>query len=325
MEDYLRRIKFKGELKDIFRDVCREYKIGNYKRFSVVRVGYEDLNIVLTTSKGRYFIKIFSDFRDSAECKRYIGVICKMIEAGVKHPKLFKCRKGYLYINSGIRLCVMEYIDGKNLLQSKAKLSQKEKIFIIRQITLINALKIKPQYVYDSWAISNFLQEYKKKRKFIDIEYKKIIDNVAKSFAQFNHAKLPHSFVHGDIIATNVIKDKGGHMHIIDFAVSNYYPRIQELAVLFCNLLFDYDNFDNFDKDYNLALKEYQNKIILTKEELKALPIYVVVAHAMHVINTVYEKSKNGYNSKENAYWEKLGKAGLKFTYKAWILQNKED
>ena len=40
MKDYLGRIKFKGDLKNIFLDVCRDYKIGNYKSYSVVKVGY---------------------------------------------------------------------------------------------------------------------------------------------------------------------------------------------------------------------------------------------------------------------------------------------
>ena len=243
----------------------------------------------------------------------------KMIKTGVRHPKLFKHGQSYLYSNFGVRLCVMEYVDGKNLLQSKVKISRKEKSFIIRQSGIINKQKIKPEYIYDSWAISNFLKEYKKKRKYLTSEYKNIIDDVVKKFKKVDHAKLPQAFVHGDIITTNVIRNVKGNLYIIDFAVSNYYPRIQELAVLFCDILFDKDNLENFVKDYNWAIKEYQKEIDLTNKELMALPLYVVVAHAMHVINTVYEESKSKYNSIENIHWEKLGKIGLKYTHKLWF------
>jgi len=60
---------------------------------------------------------------------------------------------------------------------------------------------------------------------------------LVREFNALKMKKLPHCFVHGDLIETNIMKDKEGKLWIIDFAVANYYPRIIELAVLACNIL----------------------------------------------------------------------------------------
>jgi Ser/Thr protein kinase RdoA (MazF antagonist) len=123
---------------------------------------------------------------------------------------------------------------------------------------------------------------------------------------------LPHCFVHGDIIKTNLIKDSKGKLLIIDFAVSNYYPRIQELAVLACNVLFDDKDKLVSEKNLEIVLDEYQKTIKLTPEELKKLPDYIKLAHGMHVLSASYEKAFKNNCSRENDYWLEQGRAGLK-------------
>jgi Ser/Thr protein kinase RdoA (MazF antagonist) len=130
--------------------------------------------------------------------------------------------------------------------------------------------------------------------------------------------QLPHRLVHGDIIKTNVMKDKTGKIYIIDFSVANFYPRIQELAVLLCNIFFDENHPDTFMDNYKLALDEYQKGIPLTPLEISSLPLYVKVAHAMHVLCATYEKEAKGNDSAENRYWLELGRKGLDFTIQLW-------
>ena len=140
----------------------------------------------------------------------------------------------------------------------------------------------------------------------------KLIDPLLEEFEAIHLGQLPRCFVHGDILTTNTIKDKKGKLWIIDFSVSNYYPRIVELAVLGCNILFNPKNKTKSTKNFETALMEYQKRIPLKKQEIEALPIFLKVAHAMHIICATYEKVVNRNKSKENEYWIEQGRAGLR-------------
>ena len=136
-------------------------------------------------------------------------------------------------------------------------------------------------------------------------------------FHKLNIKSLPHCFVHGDIIATNVMRSNEGSLYIIDFAVANWYPRIQELAILLCDLLFVPEK-NTFLKNYELALTEYQKIIKLEKKELQSLPTYIKFAHAMHIIPSTREKVFENNTSAENEFWLRSGQEGLKFTSGLW-------
>ncbi|MDP3727616.1 MAG: phosphotransferase [bacterium] len=315
MDKFQRRINFSGNIQLLLEKVASDYGLGGYKGYRVIPVGYEDYNLITTTRKGKYFVKIFAAYRTRTDCERYIGVIHRVLQHSVQHPKLLKSSKGFLYsMGLGrvtLRLCVMEYIDGKSLYDLNGNLDRKEMKFLIKEAALINRIKLKPGFIYDNWAISNFIGEYKKKRKYLGTKGQKILDRLAKQFLRVPIRKLPHCLVHGDIIKTNVLKSKRGDLYIIDFSVANYYPRIQELAVLLCSVLFDEKHPEKMEGQRRFALKEYQKHIKLTGAEVHAFPIFCDVAHAMHLLQATYEEKAKRNTSKENKYWLKLGRSGL--------------
>ena len=100
--------------------------------------------------------------------------------------------------------------------------------------------------------------------------------------------------------------------------MANYYPRIQELAVLLCNLLFDEDDLDSFPSYYKLALSEYQKTLPLSLKELETLPLFLKIAHAMHIIPAIRDRELNENTSEENMYWLDLGKIVLRYTSKVF-------
>lgn len=316
-ERFLQRIEFGGNFTDLISQICTAYGIGTYRSHNIPTLGYEDLNAVIETEQGKYFAKLFSSFRSLEDCKRYIEVVERVLEAGVNHPVLYKSPQGYLHqikeAGSEVRLCLMEYIDGETLYELGEKPSLEEGQFLIQQATLINGIDHKPSFIYDSWAVSNFPAEFDKKKGALEVEDKEAITPLVEQFKDLSIDRLPHSFVHGDIIATNVMKDKQGKLYIIDFSVSNYYPRIQELTVLLCDLFFDQESPDRFLDKYKWAVNEYQKQITLTPKELKALPLFAKVAHAMHIIGASYERSQ-GNSGEENNSWLELGRKGLKLS-----------
>ncbi|MBU1975895.1 MAG: phosphotransferase [Nanoarchaeota archaeon] len=313
--EFYRRIGYSGSLQEISEVICNDFNLGTFVKNTLLTIGYEDFNVKLETSKGNYFVKIFANFRDLSMCERYVKVMLSANKAGVQHPGLYSSSQGYLHQitvqNTVLRLVVMEYLDGKDLFHLGIKPNEQEIRFLARQAANINGIKIKPTPVYDSWAVANFPKEYHKKWKYLEADDLKRIKQLFEEYEKLHLESLPKCFVHGDIISTNVLKDAKQQLWIIDFAVSNYYPRIQELAVLACNLLFVENKPSETKQNLELALKEYQKHIRLLDIELKSLPVYIKLAHAMHVLCANYEKQVNANALPENEYWLGHGRAGL--------------
>ncbi len=322
MKNFQGRINYQDDLKPFLQKVCSDFNIGEYKSYEIVPIGYEDFNLFLLTDKDKYFVKIFGSFRDKSECSRYVEIMESVLKAGVSHPKLYKSNKGYLYEikNNDLvdRLCVMQFIYGKIFYELQTTPTTEDMRFVIKQAALINKIDIKPPLVYDHWAITSFLKEYSEKGQLLNNDDKKLIEPLVDIYKSLEVEKLPHCFVHGDITKTNTMKSTKDGIFILDFAVANYYPRIQELAVILCDLFFNPKSPEGFPENYNLALSEYQKYIVLTPDELKKLPSYVRLAHTMHVLLANYEKVANKNNSTENGYFLGMGRIGLKYTNKLW-------
>lgn len=315
-EEFQKRIGYNGKIDDISVQLCKDYNLGKFLSNEIMPTGYEDFNYVIKTSKGQFFVKIFMKERSDSDCKRLVDVYIEAIRKGVNHPKLLESNQEFLYMNeigrTKLRLCVMKFIDGKDFFNLNQTPTVDELKILAKQAALINLMNIKPTHIYDSWAIINFIQEFEKKKEYISKDDLKFLKPLKKDFKEMNIDSLPHCFVHGDIIATNVIRDKDGNLWIVDFSVGNYYPRIQELAVLACDLCFDLKDKEKSENNFKVVLSEYQKTIKLTKEELEALPTYIKLAHAMHVILASYEKFAKGNNTKENEYFLNHGKTGLR-------------
>jgi Ser/Thr protein kinase RdoA (MazF antagonist) len=318
MNNFQKRINYQGDLNPILQNVCRDFDIGKYASYEMVPIGYEDFNLFVRTDKGKYFVKVFGAFRDKRECSRYVEIIEGVLKAGVSHPKLYKSTQGYLYEASNgsltDRLVVMQYIDGKIFYELQTTPTAQDMRFVIKQAALINTIPIKPPPVYDHWAITSFLKEYEEKGRYLPGGDKNFIEPLVEIFNSLSIEHLPHCFVHGDITKTNTMKSTTGNIFILDFAVANYYPRIQELAVILCDLFFNPDNPQTFPENYDLAVREYRKYISLTDDELDKLPGYIRLAHAMHVLLANYEKVVNKNTSDENEYFLRMGRIGLTYT-----------
>ena len=313
---FKQRIGLNIDLKEISKIICRDFNIGEFLNCEIILIGYEDFNFSLITTNGKFFVKIYANSRTLDNCKRNVNIMVKALEAGVSIPKLYTSDQGYLHIlkidTLTLRMCVMDFIDGKDFFTSQATITKKDMLSITHQASLINSIKIKPEKVYDSWAITNFQSEFNKKKQYLDSDDLKLVEPLIEKFQNLEIETLPHCFTHGDLITTNVIKDKNDKIWIVDFSVSNYYPRIQELAVLACDILFNKDNEKESEQNLKDALEEYQKITKLTSRELTSLPTYVKLGHAMHVLCAAYEKKVNNNHSKENEYFLDIGKSGLR-------------
>lgn len=315
MENFFQRINYRGKLEDIGVVVAEHYDLGALVSSRLVPTGYEDFNFVLETTKGKHFVKVFANFRTDKGCLRYVEIMVKAGEERVSTPKLLWVNGEYFYSVSvhdiPLRLCVMEYIDGHTYYDLGVKPNAQEVRSLVQQAARINSMNLKPEFEYDSWAVVNFLNEFHGKGEYLSPEDRKRIEPLVGEFKKIDFERLPYAFVHGDLIATNVMKDKDDRDWVIDFAVANFYPRIQELAVLASNMLLDEKSKGGSEANLELALEEYQTIVPLTRVELDTLSSYIKLAHGMHILLAGYKKMVEGNNSEENKYWLNQGRVGF--------------
>ena len=139
-----------------------------------------------------------------------------------------------------------------------------------------------------------------------------MIDKLLEEFESLDLEKLPKAFVHGDIINTNVMKDNNSKIWIIDFAVSNYLPRIIDLAVISCNLCLDENSRKNTLDNITILLNEYNKYNQLNEYELDTFWTFYKLANAMHILQPIFI-AKTEEDSEENQYWLNEGKIGYSY------------
>lgn len=317
LQDFNKRIGLNTDLKNISLEICKRYDLGDFISNELIEIGYEDYNYYLTTSRGKYCVKIFSNARTNEDVNNYLERIRAVANSNINAPKPLlingDINLSLEYQKNNYEICVFEYIDGKNFFQLQENPSIDTIKELAKQTAMINNLDIKPNFIYDSWAIINFEEEYNKKREYVSPEYKEQFDRLLEELRKIDFDRLPKAFVHGDIISTNVMVDKDSKIWIIDFAVSNYLPRIIDLAVISCNMCLDNDSKERTYENISLLLSEYNKYNKLSEYELETFGTFYKVANAMHILQTQYIIKTDG-DSEENQYWLNEGIIGMSYS-----------
>lgn len=314
-ERYFERLDYKGSLDIPLTAAADTLKLGDYESHDVILVGYEDLNVRMQTSNdSTFFVKFFSKERTDKECERYVSVIRTVTEGGIHHPALYSMGDSSILrpADTGLRLIVMEWLEDKYRFDTNP-VTDEDRLLLIEQAVKINQLNVEiagGDFVYDSWSISSFPAEFKEWNHILTPEDRALIEPVLLDYQTIEVESLPKAFVHGDLIRTNIIRNENG-LFVFDFSVSNIYPRVQELAVLLCDVFFDASSESESKRLYNLLVTEYQKYLPLSEAELSALSTFTRVAHAMHILGAARDKHQGG-GGEENDMWWNLGRAGLK-------------
>lgn len=317
LQDFNKRIGLNTDLKNISLEICKRYDLGDFISNELIEIGYEDYNYYLTTSRGKYCVKIFSKSRTNEDVNNYLERIRAVANSNIKAPKPLlingDINLSLEYQQNNYEICVFEYIDGKNFFQLQENPSIDTIKELAKQTAMINNLDIEPNFIYDSWAIINFEEEYSEKREYVSPEYKEQFDRLLEELRKIDFERLPKAFVHGDIISTNVMVDKDSKIWIIDFAVSNYLPRIIDLAVISCNMCLDKDSKERTYENISLLLSEYNKYNKLSEYELEIFGTFYKIANAMHILQTQYIIKTDG-DSEENQYWLNEGIIGMSYS-----------
>ena len=316
-QEFYDRINLNTNLENISKEICKKYNLDDYISDELILVGYEDFNYILNTTKGKYCVKIFNKKRTNKDVNNYIDRIELASTLNINTPKVYRIKNNCLQIidinNNQYRLCVFEYVNGKSFYDLNEIPTEKEIKEIIKQMVYIHNAKLDSEYIYDKWTITNSIKEYKDKKNYLDKKYIDIFNKLTNRLEKVDFNKLVYSFVHGDIISSNVMKDKNNKLWIIDFAVSNYLPRIVDLAVTSCNLCLNPNSKVKTIESTKMILEEYQKYIKLNEYELETFPLFYDLANAMGILQISYLNSI-GEASDEDKFWLEESEKGLSFS-----------
>lgn len=310
------RLNYSGSLDPIVKRLSDAYQIGEPTDFSVIEVGYEDCNVIVTTPKDKYVAKIFSKVRTPQDIIRCSTIMKKAIEAGVNHPALLKTSDADIVYTdaqtNGISMVLMQFVEGKSFMELDRAPNEEELQRVLEQAAKVNQIDYRPPYLFDSWAIPNIKVMFDKVVGFVKPEDLSLVEQAMAKYREIPVDDLPHSFVHGDFTKANVLKGDDDKIYILDFSVANWYPRIQELAVIVANLLHDTNNPMSLREKCEMVAEKYNKLNSLTEEEREHLYAYTLAGVAMEFMGAHQEKYINGNDTEETNYWLQLGREGLR-------------
>jgi len=138
MNEFQKRINLRFPLKEISKIVIKQYNLGSFISNRVIFVGYEDFNYILKTSKGKFVVKIFSLLRSDKDCQVLVHKAFVPYKNEFSTPKIYEIKGNTLFNfsihNQAFRLCVMDYIDGKDFYRLGVELNENELKFIAKQV-----------------------------------------------------------------------------------------------------------------------------------------------------------------------------------------------
>lgn len=317
MGEFEKRIGLNLPLEELSKQVCQEYDLGELIDNQLIEIGYEDYNFILTTHRGKFVVKVFSNERTNQDALELAKRASVAYENGVSSPKIYKTKDEKLLSfisldNIEFRVLVMDYINGKDFFSLKESPNENELELIASELAKLNNINYHPNFIYDKWAIVNFIKEYEKNIELVEEEDRPLIEKAFNAFKSCNFSRLQYGFVHGDIIETNVIKDNTGKLYFIDFSVSNYLPRIVDLAVTICDLCLDLDDVANSKTRAELFVKAYEEYSPLSQYEKDCLRKFIVCHQAITILETMREKKIENNQTDENEIFLQKGKQGLR-------------
>lgn len=292
--------------------VAAEYGIGGDYAWSVLATGYEDCNVAVEAGTFGIVVKVFAADRPRWVAERTAGVIMRARAAGVAHPRLHPDTAGRLVHDyDGHRLVVMDLVPGRTFYDLGRPPGEAELAAVIEQAARIHSLDVHPEPVPDPWAIANLVPLAGRARGLLSAEQSRLVDQVVTDMRNIDWQVLPEALTHADLTPGNVLLGQDGSVHVLDFALANRWPRLQELAVIAASLL--HGSPDPLPSRMSAVASSYSAvaPVPVTDAELGALHVFGRAAAAMELVCGL-SQWQQGNQGEETASLIEIGDAGLR-------------
>lgn len=278
MERIFDRIGKEIDLEELSKNICITYKLGDYNKYKLILVGIDDLSYVLNTSKGRYLVKIINQEKTNEEINEFIQKSSIITRNNINVPKLIPYEEGYLFTYEidglHIDLVVMEYIDGSDLYSNNEHITKADIEKLIDILIPLHKLEEKIENKeYDEYCFMKIKEDYQKTKNVLPKNIKAQVEKMIKEFDKIELEKLPKCFTHGDLISSNIIKDKNKDLWLIDFYQSGIGVRILDIVKVLNSVIDNYKYENDTEELEQYFIEEYNKRMKLTPYELEVLPI----------------------------------------------------
>jgi Ser/Thr protein kinase RdoA (MazF antagonist) len=307
-----RRIR-SADLDGLVRRLAGAYGLGRVLSSSVITLGYEDCNLDVVTESGRYVAKVFAAGREARDIERYVSVLEAVEAAPIAHPRLHRTSGAGSLLHeddvSGDAMVVMDHVDGTTYLALGRAPTPAELVELMEQVAAIHDLRLPLPQVYDPWAVPHIDDTFGTVRSLLDPEETRLVSVVADAVRRTDHDGLPHAVVHEDLAKANVMVSTSGRVHVLDFGGANHLPRVQDLAVVAANLL--YDGTTPLQDRVDRVADAHVGRPALGGAERRALVTYACGVAALEFLCAMEERHLEGNTSAENDFLLELGRSQL--------------
>ena len=329
--------RVRTSLPELVAHVAGEYSLGTVRGWSVVATGYEDCNIAILLSPGgttprtprgmsdgnahildihpdpfRMMVKVFAFGRPAAIAKRTAGLIMRARAAGVRHPRLYPDASGRLvHEYDGHQLVVMDFAPGRTFYELGRPPCSDELGAVVEQAVRIHSVDAYPEPVFDPWAIANLVPLANQVHGLLDDDQRRRVDAVISDMSGIDWAALPEALIHADLTAGNVLLGDDGTISVLDFALANRWPRLQEIAVIAASLLHGSPDPIASRMSSVAALYSSLAPSPLTSLEWDALHVFGRAAAAMELLGGLAQWQQGNRGAETDSLVE-IGTTGLR-------------
>lgn len=307
MEKIFERIGKEINIENLSENVCRYYKLGDYKDHKLILVGIDDLSYFLDTTNGRYVVKIINHEKTNEEMDEFIQKSIVIAKNNIKAPRLIPYKENYLFTYNmdgfHINLVVMEYIDGSDLYSINKQITKEDIEKLIDILIPLHKIEDKIENKeYDEYCFMKIKEDYQKTKNVLPKDIKEQVEETMKDFEKIELEKLPKCFIHGDLISTNIMKDKNKDLWLVDFYQSGVGFRILDIVKVLNSVIDNYKYKNDTEELEQYFLEQYNKKMPLTPYELEILPILRKIDVCVGIMMETFDAIE-GRDNEENQYW----------------------
>jgi Ser/Thr protein kinase RdoA (MazF antagonist) len=211
----------------------------------------------------------------------------------------------------GHRLLVMDFAPGRTFYDLGRPPDEAELARVLEQAARIHRSGARPEPVFDSWAIANLVPLAGQVGDLLDARQRRLVGGAIAELARIDFASLPATLIHADLTAGNVLLGPDGEVTVLDFALANRWPRLQELAVIAASLMHGSPGTLPARMDTVARMYSAAGPAPLTPAEEGALPAFGRAAAAMELLGGL-DQWRRGNRGHETDSLIGLGTTGLR-------------